>query len=109
VTLGPSQAYELVFWPSAGGSPLGTSYGPVGITKNTSVQVDLQETVANVPQINFGDYQWGVLLVETNPYRRVKHLGGAQAFRLESTSSSPNTGSSKPPEPNEPDDDASQE
>ncbi|MEZ4716134.1 MAG: hypothetical protein R2851_08600 [Caldilineaceae bacterium] len=59
------------------------------------MQVDLDATSSSLPQLNFGtDYQWGVLLVELDPYRRLSYLGGGQFFRLTEISPSNVAGSS---------------
>ena len=82
--LDTNQYYELIFW-SAGSDPLSTGFGPVGARKELAVDVDLDRTADTLPHLfqSGGDYQWGVLLVELNPYRRLSYLGGGQKFRFQ--------------------------
>ena len=80
--LQPGQAFELVFW-RPGQDPLVDGFSPIGARPAPEVRVDLDATSSSLPQLNFGtDYQWGVLLVEMDPYRRLSYLGGGQFFRL---------------------------
>ena len=62
------------------------SFGPVGANDQIAVSVDLDKASNAIPQFSAGrDYQWGVLLVELNPYRRLRYLGGGHTFRFERT------------------------
>jgi hypothetical protein len=47
--------------------------------------VDLDKAADALPNLlQVGqEYQWGILLVELNPYQRVQYLGGGQRFRFE--------------------------
>lgn len=87
VTLAENQYFELVFWP-VGRDPLGSSFGPAGSIKETTLTVDLDKTADVLPHLfqPGQDYEWGVLLVELNPYRRLQYLGGGQRFRFERSS-----------------------
>ncbi|MEM7129526.1 MAG: protein kinase [Chloroflexota bacterium] len=83
ITLQGNQYYELVFW-EPGQDVMAHSFGPVGAKTETTVSVNLDAASDAIPQFASGrDYQWGVLLVELNPYRRISHLGGSQLFRYE--------------------------
>ncbi len=84
VPLSENQYYELVFWP-VGGDAMGNGFGPIGARKDVAVDVDLDRTADTLPHLfqSGGDYQWGVLLVELNPYRRLAHLGGNHQFRFQ--------------------------
>ncbi|MCE7988440.1 MAG: serine/threonine protein kinase [Caldilinea sp. CFX5] len=87
VTLAENQYFEMVFWPT-GRDPMSSGFGPAGSTKETALTVDLDKTADVLPQqFQSGqDYQWGVLLVELNPYRRLLYLGGGHHFRFERNS-----------------------
>lgn len=80
--LQPGQAFELIFW-RPGQDPMADGFSPIGARPEPEVRVDLDATSSALPQLNFGtDYEWGVLLVEMNPYRRLTYLGGGHPFRL---------------------------
>jgi hypothetical protein len=87
VPLAENQYFELVFWP-AGRDPMSNSFGPAGSIKETAIAVDLDKTADILPQFfqSGQDYEWGVLLVELNPYRRLQYLGGGHRFRFERSS-----------------------
>ena len=63
---------------------MANGFGPVGATKESAVTVDLDATVANLAQLEYGkQYLWGVLLVELQPsYRRLGHLGTGSQFQV---------------------------
>lgn len=78
-----NQAFEVVLWKN-GQSAFIDGLGPAGVTTQSELRIDLDQAMALIPQLMAGqDYRWGILLVETIPYRRVKYLGGDQLFRLE--------------------------
>jgi len=83
--LSGNQAFELAFW-RPGQDALRDSFGPVGVTQQASggMRINLDEAdVLLGALLDPGDYLWGVLLVETEPYRRVALLSEARAFRFE--------------------------
>ena len=83
-TLGTGQLFEMVFW-EAGKQPMQDSFGPIGAQAATEVFADLDKVANILPNllISGRDYQWGVLIVELNPYRRILYLGGGHQFRFE--------------------------
>ena len=82
VSLEAGQAFELVFW-EPGQDPMAGGFGPVGAQSESQVSVDLTKAARFIPQLQPGkSYEWGILLVETSPYRRVAYLGGNQPFEL---------------------------
>ena len=87
VALTSNQYFEIVFWP-AGRDPMSSAFGPVGSIKETTITVDLDKTADTLPALfqSGQNYEWGVLLVELNPYRRLQYLGGGQRFRFERSS-----------------------
>lgn len=87
VTLAENQYFELVFWP-AGRDAMGSGFGPAGSSKEAAITVDLDRTADTLPNLfqSGQEYEWGVLLVELNPYRRLLYLGGGQRFRFERSS-----------------------
>lgn len=89
VDMQPGQMYELVFWP-AGGDPMVDGFGPVGAQPANEVTVDLGATADHLAQFMYGrDYEWGILLVSTEPYQRIRYLGGGHPFRLRTVEQSP--------------------
>lgn len=82
VTLGANQGYEMVFW-QPGQDPMVNGFSPIGARPESEVRVNLEETASSLTMLNFGqDYQWGVLLVQLEPYQRLAYLGGAHPFRF---------------------------
>lgn len=73
-TLGAGQAFEPIFWRD-GQDPVVSGLGWGGTTAATTLLIDL-DTAA--PE----NYLWGVLLVETNPYKRVQYLGGGWRYSI---------------------------
>jgi hypothetical protein len=84
VTLQANQRFELVFW-LVGQDPLRDSFGPVGASTETAITVNLDKTVEVLPDrlMPGHDYEWGVLLVEVEPYQRLQFLGGGHRFHFE--------------------------
>ncbi len=83
--LSDNEAFELVFW-RPGQEAMRDAFGPVGVTQEGSggMRINLDEAdVLLGALLDPGDYLWGVLLVETNPYRRILLLSEARAFRFE--------------------------
>lgn len=87
VRLAENQYFELVFWP-VGRDAMSSSFGPAGSTKETSLVVNLDKAADALPNLFQAgqEYQWGILLVELNPYQRLQYLGGGQRFRFERSS-----------------------
>jgi uncharacterized protein YraI len=80
----PNQMFELVFWPS-GGDPVSDGFSPVGAQRTSEVDVDLSAAAEYLDMLMNGkDYEWGILLVGTDPYERIRYLGGGHPFRLRS-------------------------
>ena len=80
-----NQGYELVFW-RPGQNAMGDAFGPIGVTQDSSGQmrVDLDKADLVLGALfDPGDYLWGVMLVETSPYRRIALVSEARAFRFE--------------------------
>ncbi len=71
-----NQAFEVVFWRE-GDDPMGKSYGWGGTSTATS-------QIINFDSASPDQYLWGVLLVETNPYKRLQYLGGGWRFAVQS-------------------------
>jgi hypothetical protein len=103
VTLAENQYFELVFWP-VGRDPMGNSFGPAGSIKETTLSVDLDKSADILPHLfqSGQDYEWGVLLVELNPYRRLQYLGGGHRFRFERSGGSGGGGGGGPAPTNTP-------
>lgn len=102
ISLGENQAYELVFW-RAGGTPMRNGFGPVGMSTATEVIVNLDAAVEILEQLIPGeDYEWGVLLVQAQPYQRIQFLGASHHFRLEQEQSGGDSDSGSPRPTNTP-------
>ncbi|MEZ4713887.1 MAG: protein kinase [Caldilineaceae bacterium] len=88
ITLRGNQYYEMVFWP-VGADPLIAGFSPVGAGVATEVVADLDKAASNLSHLLIGgqEYEWGVLLVELNPYRKLQYLGGGHRFRFEFSNS----------------------
>ncbi len=82
-TFTPAEDYgfELVFW-KPGQNPLTQSIGMAAPTKNLNVTLNLERLDEQLGALfDTGEYNWGVLLVRTNPsYERVQYLGGGRLF-----------------------------
>jgi hypothetical protein len=79
-TLLPKQAFEPIFWRD-GQDPMVSGLGWGGTTQSTSFAIDLDIAAPD-------NYLWGILLVETNPYKRVQFLGGGWRFIVQGENSS---------------------
>ena len=75
-TVGADRAYEVVLWRD-GESPLADGASLGSPTQSGEMVVDLSQR-GLIP----GTFQWGVLLVQTNPYRRLAHLSNGQAIEV---------------------------
>ena len=77
---------------------MATGFGPVGAKKEIAVEVNLDSTADTLPHLlrSGADYQWGVLLVELNPYVRLTYLGGGHQFRYERSGGGGGGGGSAP-------------
>lgn len=75
-TLPKGHEYEVVFW-RVNEQPLQDGRGWAGTTSNTTITTNL--TKQGAPQET---YYWGVLLVQTAPYKRVQYLGGNWQYIL---------------------------
>jgi hypothetical protein len=58
-----------------------------GTTQATTLLIDLDTAAPD-------NYLWGVLLVETNPYKRVQYLGGGWRYNVQGSGQSSDNGSS---------------
>ena len=84
IVLGANQYFELIFW-EVGQDPFTNGFGPVGAKLENAVTVNLDKTADILPSllISGREYEWGVLLVELNPYKRLQFLGSSHRFRFE--------------------------
>ena len=73
-TAGDARAYEVVLWRE-GESPLADGASLGAPTQGSELRIDLAQR-----GIEPGSYQWGVLLVQTGPYRRLAHLSGGRTI-----------------------------
>lgn len=79
-SLGPNQAMELVMWQS-GRDPLTAALGLAAPVRQPSVELPVN--LPGIPWLAPGQWQWGVLLVETAPYRRIKLLSDSWGFSFQ--------------------------
>ncbi len=78
------------------------AFGPIGVTQDSSGQmrVDLDKADLVLGALfDPGDYLWGVMLVETSPYRRIALVSEARAFRFEGSGGAPQPGDPPPSAP----------
>ncbi len=79
----PGLAFELVFWRE-GQSALGNGFGLAAPTTGNRVNVDLVALDQGLGALlDPGPYQWGILLVQTNPYQRIQLVSPTYRFRFE--------------------------
>jgi len=80
ITPGPGQAFELIFWrPDQ--DPMANGFGVAAPTTNNGVSVDLNALDGTLGDLlEPGDYKWGLLLVQTDPYQRLQFLGAQNNF-----------------------------
>ena len=88
----PGTAFEMVFW-RPGEDPLASGFGLAAPTTDTSVTPDL-DVLDDVlgGRLDNGQYVWGVLLVQTDPYQRIAYLGGGNQFYFTRSSGGSNNG-----------------
>ncbi|MEZ4864539.1 MAG: SpoIIE family protein phosphatase [Caldilineaceae bacterium] len=68
-------AFEVIFWQK-GEDPMRKGKGYAGVSNGPQINIGADHfRIRSAPP---GDYFWGVLLVTTDPYQRVKYLGGGQ-------------------------------
>jgi hypothetical protein len=79
-----TQAYELILW-KVDQDPMISGFSPLNALPETIRTVNLNKAAETLPHLlQVGkDYKWGVLLVQRNPYQRIKYLGGGHQFRFE--------------------------
>ncbi|MCB0199432.1 MAG: protein kinase [Anaerolineae bacterium] len=81
-SLAPDQAFEWRVW-KAGQDPIRDGLGLAGITRSPRQAVNLAAADA-AGLIEPGEYQWGVVLVETTPsYRPLRLISDTRTFRYE--------------------------
>lgn len=74
------QAFELVFW-KPGQDPMASGFGLASPTTNSNVTVNLTALDDQLgPLLDSGNYEWGVLLVQTSPYKRLRFLDATHKF-----------------------------
>lgn len=89
---GADEGFEVIFWP-VGGDPLLQGFGLAAPTTNHRVNLDLTALDdALGATLEPGTYQWGVLLVRTEPYTRLRLLGEPRLFNY--TRANPGSSSS---------------
>ncbi len=82
------QAYEVIFWKD-GKSPLVDGFGIAQPTRRNSITVDLDVLDDRLDGLlDPGEYRWGVLLVNRDPYERLKFFGESRLFRYNGRESS---------------------
>ncbi|MEZ4709939.1 MAG: SUMF1/EgtB/PvdO family nonheme iron enzyme [Caldilineaceae bacterium] len=87
IILDAGQYYEMVFWP-VGRDPMINGFSPVGASVENQVSTDLDMAGRSLSHLLIAgqEYEWGVLLVELNPYHKLQYLGGGHRFRFEYSS-----------------------
>ena len=92
---GENQAFELVLWP-VGESAMSTGFGLAAPTLSNRVIADLDKLDQTLGTLlEPGEYNWGLLLVQIEPYSRIQFLGAQRAFvyvRNSSSSGGPTSG-----------------
>lgn len=83
IVLAPNQAFELVLWED-GQDPMKDGFSPIGAGPEQTISVNFDTAAESLHgKLNSArHYTWGVLLVETQPYRRLQYLGGGYRFYL---------------------------
>lgn len=75
------EAFELVFWP-LDTDPLRAGFGMAAPTTGNQVRLDLPALDDMLgTMFEPGQYNWGILLVRTSPYERLRLLGEPHTFR----------------------------
>lgn len=74
------QAFELIFW-KPGQDPMANGFGLASPTLNNNITVNLNVLDDQLgPLLDSGNYEWGVLLVQTSPYKRLRFLDATHKF-----------------------------
>jgi serine/threonine-protein kinase len=96
-SLAAEQGLELLFWPR-GKNPLQD-----GIRLSEPIR-DLKTTRWTVSLIALpaGEYEWGIVLVQLQPYRRLRLVSDSRLFRVRHATPSPTPTSPPPPTPTSP-------
>ena len=90
------QAFELVFWPTDQ-DPMGRGFGLAAPTTGNRIVVNLDALDVTLGDLlQPGDYNWGLILVQTEPYQRLQYLEQKRAFRYVRDSGSSNGGGITP-------------
>lgn len=88
------QGFELVFWKE-GQDAMRNGFGLAAPTTNTNVLADLPSLDSRLGDLlEPGDYRWGILLVQTEPYQRLQYLGEGFAVRYARAGGGGGSGSS---------------
>ncbi|MEZ4659541.1 MAG: protein phosphatase 2C domain-containing protein [Caldilineaceae bacterium] len=88
------QGFELVFWKE-GQDAMRNGFGLAAPTTNTNVLADLPNLDSRLGDLlEPGDYRWGILLVQTEPYQRLQYLGEGFAVRYARAGGGGGSGSS---------------
>jgi hypothetical protein len=74
------EGFELVFW-LPGQNPMTAGFGLAAPTADLRIRVNLTKLDDVLgPRLEPGAYQWGVLLVQREPYTRLRLLGEPRTF-----------------------------
>ena len=88
------QGFELVFWKD-GQDPIRNGFGLAAPTANTDVLIDLPNLDSRLGDLlEPGDYRWGILLVQAEPYQRLQYLGEGFAVHYARSGGGGSSGSS---------------
>jgi hypothetical protein len=100
--LAAGQAYELIFW-SPGQDPLQDGFGLAQPTTGaqTTVNLDVLDAQPGYP-LQGGAWQWGVRVVQTEPYRKLAMAGGPRTFTFVAGGAPPPPTDPPPPPPTDP-------
>lgn len=72
---------------------MGNGFGLAAPTTGTEITVNLDELDDLLGgRLDNGQYQWGILLVRTEPYERIGYLGGGFTFNFTRSSGGSNNG-----------------
>lgn len=72
------EAFEVIFW-KPGQVPISDGFGIATPTQSTYVRTNLTQ-LYDQGIIQLGKYQWGVLVIQLNPYSRLQYLGEGYRF-----------------------------
>lgn len=95
-TLAANQAYELRFWkPDA--DALADGFGPAGATTGLEQLISLPAVDANAAlPFSPGEYLWGVVLVQQDPYVALRLISPARRFVYQATPDCVGAGCQRP-------------